>query len=568
MRKTRKALFLTDENNSATRLVVLLHAYTQRPSNLDHVRAAVKQTIPDADIFVPKLPASTFSFADPALLSADLVRRITQLWERKKEGGRPGYEGITLVGHSLGGLLARKTYLVACGVGDASGNQSEAAPWAAQVDRIILLAAMNRGWSISHHMSLTRSFAWTVGTWIGNLLQLVARRPPLIFHIRRGAPFLANLRLQWLALREHAAASKVGASQIIQLLGSIDDMVGPEDNVDLVTGADFIYLDVPFSGHKNIIVMDATMEGKARRERFVAALAGPLDNLKQEQILPEDLPLSAKRKDVTDVIFVIHGIRDLGYWTQKVARRIIALGKGTNQVYESETATYGYFPMLPFLLSSRRRQKVEWLMDQYTEAKALYPNAEFSYVGHSNGTYLLAKALQSYPLCQFKRVVFAGSVVRSDYNWQAEIDKGRVREVLNYVASGDWVVAFFPKALQMINVQDLGSAGHDGFSTLSRKHQVKYVHGGHGAALDERNWEGIASFIVNGEVVEPSPLLVEKRVLWVTVLGSVAPLIWMLIFSGIYFGGYLIVTAGWPEWTRTAVLIGYVMLIWKILTRV
>ena len=56
-------------------------------------------------------------------------------------------------------------------------------------------------------------------------------------------------------------------------------------------------------------------------------------------------------------------------------------------------------------------------MDKYAEAKALFPNAEFSYVGHSNGTYLLARALTDYTCCSFKYVVFAGSVVRTDYNW-------------------------------------------------------------------------------------------------------------------------------------------------------
>ncbi len=64
-----------------------------------------------------------------------------------------------------------------------------------------------------------------------------------------------------------------------------------------------------------------------------------------------------------------------------------------------------------------RRSKVEWLMDQYTENLALYPNADFSFVGHSNGTYLLAKALLEYPACKFKNVVFAGSVVNKNYDW-------------------------------------------------------------------------------------------------------------------------------------------------------
>ena len=95
----------------------------------------------------------------------------------------------------------------------------------------------------------------------------------------------------------------------------------------------------------------------------------------------------------------------------------------------------------------------------------------FSYVGHSNGTYLVARALKDYPAARFHRIVFAGSVVRCDYDW-LQISRPipgetselpRVDKVLNFTATGDWVVALFPKGLQPIKAIDLGSAGHDGF---------------------------------------------------------------------------------------------------------
>ena len=44
--------------------------------------------------------------------------------------------------------------------------------------------------------------------------------------------------------------------------------------------------------------------------------------------------------------------------------------------------------MLSFLRPGVRQEKVEWLMDRYTEAKAMYPKAKFHFVGHSHGTYL------------------------------------------------------------------------------------------------------------------------------------------------------------------------------------
>ncbi len=78
--------------------------------------------------------------------------------------------------------------------------------------------------------------------------------------------------------------------------------------------------------------------------------------------------------------------------------------------------------------------------------------------------------------------------------------------MLNYVASADWVVALFPKAFQTLESLDIGSGGHDGFSWLA-KHQIKYIKGGHSAALKEQLWDAIAQFIVHGDVHEiPPPL--------------------------------------------------------------
>jgi len=97
-------------------------------------------------------------------------------------------------------------------------------------------------------------------------------------------------------------------------------------------------------------------------------------------------------------------------------------------------------------------------------ARALYPNpaAQFSYIGHSNGTYLLAKALQLCPAVRFENVLFAGSVVHTRYDWSSLIP-ARVARVVNYVATDDKVVAVFPQGLERLRYRDLGGAGHLGF---------------------------------------------------------------------------------------------------------
>ncbi len=288
-------------------------------------------------------------------------------------------------------------------------------------------------------------------------------------------------------------------------------------------------------------------------------------------LVPED-----ERTDVTDIVFVIHGIRDRGFWTHKIPRTVKAASdqerrkreacgeKGPK--FETETSSYGYFPMLPFLLSWGRRAKVEWLMDEYTQNLALYPNAEFSFVGHSNGTYLLAKAFEEYPACRFKHIVFAGSVVRTRYDWGKLIREGRAKAILNYVATSDWVVAFFPKLFQTLHWQDLGSAGHDGFEDL-QEYQVKYVRGGHGAAIQEQHWEDIAHFIVHGRLNSEVGQS-KSRSLLVVLGGFLTPLIWLVLILVVVLGGVKI----WEslptyEWAKTLALVLYGGFVWTAITK-
>ena len=67
----------------------------------------------------------------------------------------------------------------------------------------------------------------------------------------------------------------------------------------------------------------------------------------------------------------------------------------------------------------------------------------------------------------------------------------QVESVLNYVATSDLVVALLPNGLGKLGVRDLGGAGHDGFKDAGAVSQVRYVRGGHSAALEEVHWDEI-----------------------------------------------------------------------------
>src|SRR5262249_8669809 len=160
-----------------------------------------------------------------------------------------------------------------------------------------------------------------------------------------------------------------------------------------------------------------------------------------------------------------------------------------------------------------------WFMDQYTQAKALYPNIEVvDFIGHSNGTYILASALQRYPVLTVRNIFFAGSVVPMHYDWRAPLDERRVTgKIWNVCADFDWVVAIFPQFFQQISdwlkvpnstagLLDIGAAGFRGFrtevGTENALTNLKYIAGTHSAAFDlthVKRLDAIVDFVTSGD---------------------------------------------------------------------
>lgn len=495
------------------KLFIIIHGFSKNPSSMDSVIENIKTSHPDAEIYSPQLPLNLFSTQSLNQIVKNLLIEIDKITKSYINSDLD----IVFVGHSMGALIARKAYLVACGETIRAPFETEYYPtppsdkknrtlvpsreWSKNVSKLILLAGMNRGWRISHHLGFWKAVAWTIGIAFSNIYFLFSKKQFVINRIRSGSKFITQLRIQWIAMRQ----AELGTAYTVQLLGSVDDMVAPEDNIDLVSGGEFLYLDVPNSGHANVIEMDHTPEGQGRSRVFDIALNKSMEEIQRESVIPSDDEMLKPNTDVKHVAFVIHGIRDKGYWTHKIARKIRKLAEldKTQGSWATETSSYGYFPMLPFIFPWHRRRKVEWLMDQYAEAIARYPNASFSYVGHSNGTYLLASALQLYPCCVFDNIVFAGSVVKSNYDWNAHLNATppQVKSVLNFVATDDVVVATFPKFLGQLR-QDLGSAGHDGFTAnqSNKIHQIFRIEGGHSAGIAEKYWDDIARFVTTGTI--------------------------------------------------------------------
>ncbi|MEO3428356.1 hypothetical protein AAFN88_05825 [Pelagibius sp. CAU 1746] len=326
----------------------------------------------------------------------------------------------------------------------------------------------------------------------------------------------------------------------------------------------FIFLPVADAGHGNVIrfAADATKdraEAEARAERkrlFKLALARSIPELRRDFTSNRTNEAFLDRADsdrakTKHVVFVVHGIRDWGGWMGEFKQELEAQDPTVRVV----TSKYGYFPMFRFLLFDDREENVRWFVDQYIETLALYPNAERrSFIGHSNGTYLLASALQNYQAIYFDRVYFAGSVVPSDFGWNELLRARRIGVLRNDIAQGDWVVALGPKFYQQVKnlfglentvFFNLGSGGFNGFIETAGHQYVGMLAGGHSAALESpQNRKSIRSFILTGAT---SGLPRSDGAGMLGVLSNVAWAVWLLAAAAV-------TALGWAIWRCLAVV--------------
>jgi hypothetical protein len=178
----------------------------------------------------------------------------------------------------------------------------------------VLLAGMNRGFS----MSVNSDNPQRMRVALRHLGIALARLsgtgllPRQCFH---GAPFVANLRLQWLDIRRESQKANRGLPTVIQLLGSDDDVVSKEDSRDVTVSQGFIWVPVNNTGHANIIELGDSGSRLERKHKVQLAF-GNDDTIAELKRLSPAIQLE-QDPDVKTVVFVLHGIRDMGEWTSQ-----------------------------------------------------------------------------------------------------------------------------------------------------------------------------------------------------------------------------------------------------------
>ena len=512
-------------------------------------------------------------YAADATSNADPHRVAREIAERIDEAVRAGGANrLVLIANSMGAPLARRALL-----------DHRAESWATMVSRMVLLAGLSRGWDLTGEPppdgNPVNWFGMRFLYWAGRLLG----GGHLAFALERGAPFIADLRLDWMRWQREVPEER--RIEAVQILGDHDDLVSSEDDADLRAAAvdRYALVRTRATGHDNSLDFGRgsrrteaqRRQGQYRLDRIVFSATQSFDQVRRldDQSPPAtDQSPPVADHDVTEVIFVLQGLRDLGRWSADL-ESAIARRDGRHTSIVIVLPRHGHFGMGPLLFEASRQRYLRSLMDAYTETLAHYPNVRpdgIRFFAHSNATYLLAKALADYRSMAARRVVLAGSVVRSDYRWDPL--RGRVERIRNYVAADDWVVGLFPRLFELPPFRwlgnDLGGSGFSGFDRVPAQaggptvENVKYVRGGHGA-FDDRVDE-IAAYLLDAG--DPSPARVEERHAWS--IGGAASwvmvlLAWGLLAAALVFVGVRVVgAAAAPAWPA---LLLFLLLVVRIL---
>jgi hypothetical protein len=158
-------------------------------------------------------------------------------------------------------------------------------------------------------------------------------------------------------------------------------------------------------------------------------------------------------EEVDHVVILVHGIRTHAPWQNTLRVELEREG------IRVELTNYEYFDLFRFLVPL---QKIRWraidrVLILIRDVRKQYPNAKISFLAHSFGTYILANILRREFDFRAHRIVFCGSVVRSDFPFH-EIADRFTSPIVNEVGSKDHLPALAESV-----TWGYGSAGTYGF---------------------------------------------------------------------------------------------------------
>jgi hypothetical protein len=175
------------------------------------------------------------------------------------------------------------------------------------------------------------------------------------------------------------------------------------------------------------------------------------------------------------LVVTVHGIRTFGGWQERL-ERLLNEESGSRHL-NAINYKFGYFSVLAFLIPVFRWLTVRRFRRFLLEIVASESWDRIDIVAHSFGTHIVAWALYGIAPKDRPRIdtlIFAGSVLKSNFPWQVMIGHG-VGRVINDCGSKDVVLL-----VNQLTVLFTGMAGRLGFNGgISRTLRNRYFNFGH-----------------------------------------------------------------------------------------
>src|ERR1700678_1100567 len=136
-------------------LAVVLYGWHGSRKKMEDVTAATQDALGPGggvDVYVPQLSYRYIvSTARATTMVIGLLLDIDRIIAERGD-----YDRIVLIGHSMGGVLGRRLFLLAAGIPPEfrceeafAGKEAAARPWARLIERHVTVGAFNRGWQAS-----------------------------------------------------------------------------------------------------------------------------------------------------------------------------------------------------------------------------------------------------------------------------------------------------------------------------------------------------------------------------------------------------------------------------------
>jgi pimeloyl-ACP methyl ester carboxylesterase len=162
------------------------------------------------------------------------------------------------------------------------------------------------------------------------------------------------------------------------------------------------------------------------------------------------------------LVVPIHGIRTHADWISNITLLASTSGWAVAPFY------YGYQDVF-VLGDNKEKDRIVEMLREWLSSIRLHWDGPISIIAHSFGTYITARYLLAAKdvAPEIDAIIFCGSIVRANFDWDSILDSASVGVVLNTISEADEYVKFMPEGGMPLLARDtlFGKSGNIGFES-------------------------------------------------------------------------------------------------------